>query len=96
MKLRTALVAATVLAAPAVAMAQPVTGPYISLGVGADIFDSQKINNIVTSDWLTLQHEKASFGRIRRPTPDILGSGAVGWGLGNGFRVRIARAMYTP
>jgi outer membrane protein OmpA-like peptidoglycan-associated protein len=85
MKLRTALVAATVLAAPAAAIAQPVTGPYVSLGVGANIFDSQKIDQVSIPG---LGEYKQNFGKVRTDA-DIIGDGAVGWGFGNGFRVEL-------
>ena len=43
MKLRSALLMASILALPAAAIAQPVTGPYVSLGVGANIFQDQTV-----------------------------------------------------
>ncbi len=86
MKLRTALMAATVMAAPAAAIAQPVTGPYVSLGAGANIFQNQDIKNFnipalgVTSP--------GGNGHISTDA-DIIGTGAVGYGLGNGLRIEL-------
>jgi outer membrane protein OmpA-like peptidoglycan-associated protein len=85
MKLRTALVAATVLAAPAMAFAQPITGPYVDLGVGANIFNSQKVKQVAVP---VGGEFNGNFGKIETDA-DIIGSGAVGWGFGNGFRVEI-------
>ena len=83
MKLRTALLAASILAAPAAALAQPVTGPYVSLGTGATIFDSQKIKD------LTIDGQNyGGFGKIRTDA-DLYESGAIGYGLGNGLRIEI-------
>jgi outer membrane protein OmpA-like peptidoglycan-associated protein len=87
MKLRTALVAATMLAAPAVAFAQPITGPYVSLGVGANIYDTQKLSSITTPDGARYKVD-GSLGQLKTDA-DIIGGGAVGWGFGNGFRVEV-------
>jgi outer membrane protein OmpA-like peptidoglycan-associated protein len=85
MKFRIALLAATVLAAPVVmshaANAQPVTGPYVSLGAGYNMESSQKAKNLVGS---------ASPNTARIYTHngyDV--TGAVGYGLGNGWRVEL-------
>jgi OOP family OmpA-OmpF porin len=85
MKLRTALLAATVLAAPAAAIAQPVTGPYVSLGAGANIFQNQ---NIKGYDIPALGVAGSSGGHISTDA-DIIGTGAVGYGLGNGLRIEL-------
>jgi outer membrane protein OmpA-like peptidoglycan-associated protein len=85
MKLRTVLVAATILAAPAAAIAQPVTGPYVDLGLGANIFNSQKIKNVAVPAGGQFS---GNFGKIETDA-DIIGSGAVGWGFGNGFRLEV-------
>jgi outer membrane protein OmpA-like peptidoglycan-associated protein len=85
MKLRTALVAASILTAPVAAFAQPITGPYVDLGVGANIFSSQKVKQVsvpVGGEF------SGDFGKIETDA-DIIGSGAVGWGFGNGFRVEV-------
>ena len=87
MKLRTTLLAATIIAAPALvpaaAMAQPVTGPYVSLGLGYNIMGSRKVKSIstpygdFTSGARTLFHN------------GFTGEASVGYGFGNGFRVEL-------
>jgi outer membrane protein OmpA-like peptidoglycan-associated protein len=83
MKLRNALLAASILAAPAAAFAQPVTGPYVSLGTGATIFDSQKIKDLNIGGTAV-----GGFGDIKTDA-DLYESGAIGYGLGNGLRVEL-------
>lgn len=84
MKLRLALAAATCLALPVMAHAQPVTGPYVSLGAGTSILNSANY---------TLDGYNASFnaqytGRYQfRPSAAFEGS--VGYGIGNGFRSEV-------
>jgi outer membrane protein OmpA-like peptidoglycan-associated protein len=87
MKFRYALLAATVLAAPFAlshaANAQPVTGPYVSLGAGYNMESSQKAKNLV-------EHGRVSSNTARIYTNngyDV--TGAVGYGLGNGWRAEL-------
>ncbi len=87
MKFRYALLAATVLAAPVAfshaASAQPVTGPYVSLGAGYSMESSQKAKDIYVNG-----HGTGQTARIfANGGYDI--TGAVGYGLGNGFRAEI-------
>ncbi|MGH7044031.1 MAG: OmpA family protein [Acetobacteraceae bacterium] len=85
MNLRTALMAATVLAAPvlvgAVAQAQPVTGPYVSLGAGVNL----------------KQNLDVSSGRGGSLQSDVGPAfvGALGYGFGNGFRVELGGNYYN-
>src|SRR3984957_10426984 len=81
MKLRSALMASAMLALPlAAANAQPVNGPYISLGVGANIMQKEPITQ---------------SGRIHLNDTNLqtnLGgaaSVAAGWGFGNGIRAEL-------
>ena len=87
MKLRNALLVATMFAAPAVALAQPVTGPYISLGAGGNYIQDQNLNR------LSIEGVGTSYGTYNnghiRTDANVLGSGAVGYGLGNGFRIEL-------
>ena len=85
MKLRTALLAATVMAAPAAAIAQPVTGPYVSLGAGANIMQNQNVKDFSVP---ALGVSGAYGGHISTDA-DIIGEGALGYGLGNGLRVEL-------
>jgi outer membrane protein OmpA-like peptidoglycan-associated protein len=82
MKFRYALLAATVLAAPVAfshaANAQPVTGPYVSLGAGYNMASSQKAKNTSTPD---------SSRIFTNNGYDV--TGAVGYGFGNGFRAEL-------
>ena len=76
MTLRGALLAATMLAAPFAANAQPVTGLYVGLGAGVNL----------------MQHENAAVpgnsGELKSQVgPAVVGS--VGWGFGNGFRAEL-------
>jgi len=87
MSFRATLLAATILAAPLVlphaAQAQPVTGPYVNLGAGYDIESTTKAKNL-TLDGVGVPGKE-----------DILNNngyaldGAIGYGLGDGFRVEI-------
>jgi outer membrane protein OmpA-like peptidoglycan-associated protein len=83
MKLRLALAAATCLALPLAAHAQPVTGPYISLEAGTSI-----ANPINVDSRLTGVSGKALFKN------SYAGAGSVGYGFGDGFRVEIAGNFY--
>jgi len=74
MNFRTALVAATLLALPAAAMAQPVDGTYIGAGVGLNDLASEKVKSPAGNPSF-----KASTG--------FIGLARVGYGLGNGLRV---------
>jgi outer membrane protein OmpA-like peptidoglycan-associated protein len=91
MKLRTALLSATVLAAPFVvpmaAKAQPISGLYVGAGAGVNYRQQQdiskeSINGVATTG--------LSGGTLNRHS-DIgaVGLGSVGWGLGNGLRFEI-------
>ena len=75
------------LAAPALlahtAAAQPVTGPYVSLGGGYTTEDQQKAKNIYING--VEQPYEARIG-IKN---GFTGNGAIGYGFGNGFRVEI-------
>ena len=97
MKFRLLLAAATCLALPLAAHAQPVTGPYIGLEAGATIANPVD-NNLTATDryayrrgnkWLYL--DSYSYGVVGKI---LLRAGAaevasVGYGFGNGFRVQL-------
>jgi outer membrane protein OmpA-like peptidoglycan-associated protein/outer membrane protein W len=88
MKLRNALLVATMFAAPAAALAQPVTGPYISLGVGATYLDRQDLNQVNIPALGAFSYGSATNGHIKTDV-DVMGSAAFGYGLGNGFRLEL-------
>lgn len=86
MKLRTALLAATVMAAPVIAQAQPVTGLYVGGGLGYNILNNQKITATALGTSGSA-HVKFNGG--------FVGLGSVGWGFGNGLRAEIEGDYYT-
>jgi outer membrane protein OmpA-like peptidoglycan-associated protein len=88
MKLRNALLVATMFAAPAVAMAQPVTGPYVSLGVGATYLEDQDLKQVNVPALGAYSYGTYNNGHIRTDT-DVMGTGSIGYGLGNGFRIEV-------
>ncbi|MEN0075239.1 MAG: OmpA family protein [Paracraurococcus sp.] len=90
MTLRKALLAATVLALPVAAQAQPVSGLYVGAGVGANWkFDSE--GSYSRSRISTLGAPTATVagqGRINTET-GWAALGSLGWGFGNGLRVEV-------
>jgi outer membrane protein OmpA-like peptidoglycan-associated protein len=80
MKFRNALVAATILALPLAAKAQPVTGLYVGAGAGVNIMHDE--NARVTAPGIT------GSGHLQtRVGPAVAIS--LGYGLGNGLRAEI-------
>jgi OmpA-OmpF porin, OOP family len=84
MKLRSALMAATVLAVPAIALptlakAQPISGLYVGAGAGYDYQSSQKLNYAPGGLGGSRAYYKGS----------VSGTGSVGYGLGNGLRFEL-------
>ena len=51
MQLRSALLAATVLATPFAASAQPVTGLYVGAGAGVNIMPQEQVKNLHSRHW---------------------------------------------
>ena len=78
--LRTALLAATILAVPAIGMAQPIQGLYIGAGAGGNYLQQERAQ---ASPGLGLGPKRLST--------DIggVGVGSIGWGFGNGLRVEV-------
>jgi opacity protein-like surface antigen len=67
-------------ALPALAQAQPVSGPYVSLGVGADFLQDQTVQPY------------GGLGPTNRDfslDPGPAGNGSVGYGFGNGLRLEV-------
>ncbi len=83
MKLRLALAAATCLVLPLAAHAQPVTGPYVSLGLGTTIQNPLNVRSNTTG---------ASGKALFRDS--YSGDAAVGYGFGDGFRVELSGNYY--
>ncbi len=88
MKLRNALLTATMFAAPAAAFAQPVTGPYISLGAGGTYTQDQNLTVVNVPALGAYSYGTANNGHIR-VDGNVIGSGAIGYGLGNGLRIEL-------
>jgi outer membrane protein OmpA-like peptidoglycan-associated protein len=82
MKLRLALAAATCLALPLAAHAQPVTGPYVSLEAGTSILNPVNYS--------------FSGGRTGKllSRPSYAGVASLGYGFGDGFRVQLDGNLY--
>lgn len=83
MKLRNALLAATVMALPAMtlpgtAQAQPVTGLYIAGGAGANFQHNFRLSEPVFNPNGSASSEVG-----------FVGLGSIGWGFGNGLRVEL-------
>jgi OOP family OmpA-OmpF porin len=85
MNFRNALVAATILALPVAAQAQPLSGWYIAGGAGANLMldENVKVNSVGGSG---SGHFKSTVG----PALDL----SVGYGLGNGLRAEV-EGLYT-
>nr|WP_294509756.1 OmpA family protein [uncultured Rhodopila sp.] len=86
MNFRNALVAATILALPLAANAQPVTGLYVGGGVGPDFQLNTQVKNLqlgagAFNGLSTSGKEKYSTG--------FAGLGSVGFGFGNGLRAEV-------
>lgn len=80
MMLRNALLAATILAMPVAAMAQPVSGLYVAGGIGGNYL--MDTNAKVTSPALN------GSGKITNKG-GLVGVASVGYGLGNGLRIEL-------
>ena len=78
MMLRNALLAATILALPVAAQAQPVTGLYVAGGIGGNYLMDTKTKLNGTTD----------VGKLRNKG-GFVGVGSVGYGLGNGLRIEL-------
>jgi OmpA-OmpF porin, OOP family len=95
MRLRTALLATTLIAsAPVAAMADTITGPYISLGAGYDLQMTEGVHYSPTGfaggepDGVGSPFGGASKARLAFKD-GVTGFGTVGYGLGNGIRVEL-------
>ena len=92
MKLRSALLVATVLAAPVVARAEAISGIYIGAGAGVNFLQQEKISKIA---YPALGVVVDSAGRNSRNgskatfSTGIATVASVGYGLGNGLRFEV-------
>ncbi len=87
MKLRSALLAATVLAAPVAAKAQPVSGVYIGLGAGFNYLMDENIKSTsITVNGVTFTNPSTGKAKFHG---GFVGLGSLGFGFGNGLRAEI-------
>jgi outer membrane protein OmpA-like peptidoglycan-associated protein len=84
MKLRNLLLAATVLAVPVAAKAQPVSGLYVGAGVGYNYLQPDKAQYFDVNGKNT-----APYSSKIRDNGGPVGLASVGFGLGNGLRLEI-------
>jgi OOP family OmpA-OmpF porin len=85
MKLRSALLAATVLATPFAASAQPVTGLYVGLGAGVNITTGEDIRKASLPGLTPTVNTVGTF----KGSTGFAGVVSVGWGFGNGLRAEV-------
>ena len=92
MKLRSALLAATVLAAPIAAKAEAISGLYIGAGAGANWLQDEKVQSVgfpqAGIPQTTLNARGLSSTKIGTDT-GFVGLGSIGYGFGNGLRVEV-------
>ena len=81
MKFRMMLLAATVIAVPLAASAQPITGLYVAGEGGYGLLVRQKVNGLDTP--------KSSTEGWLQTNGGAEGLGSLGWGFGNGLRVEV-------
>ncbi|MCH4090284.1 OmpA family protein [Acetobacter sp.] len=83
MRLRSALLATTLMAAaPVAASATTITGPYVNIGGGYDLTQTQH-----ASTWDP--GSQSTVSSKYRHQNGFTGFGAFGWGFGNGLRVEV-------
>jgi outer membrane protein OmpA-like peptidoglycan-associated protein len=80
MRLRSALLAATVLAVPVAVKAQPVSGLYVGAGAGG---------NMITDEYERHSAGLGTVGKTLQFNPGFAGEAEIGYGLGNGLRVEL-------
>ena len=89
MKLRSALLAATVMVAPVAAVADPINGLYIGAGAGANYLQDLTIKSI-TYPQQPIPPRTGSFpGSNVTSSLGFIGVGSIGYGLGNGLRFEV-------
>ncbi len=88
MKLRNALLAATMMAAPVAVSAQPVTGLYIGAGAGGNLLQNETVHSLSGGPRNLGKGSNLKFD----VGPVVIGS--VGYGLGNGLRFELQGAYY--
>ena len=88
MKLRSALLAATVLAAPVAAKAEAVSGVYIGAGAGVNFMQNQHIKSLKFPQQQGIGTQAGRSSDVEMD-PGFAGMVSVGYGLGNGLRLEL-------
>jgi len=88
MQLRSALLAATILATPFAASAQPVTGLYVGAGAGVNITQKENISGATLGRGALAGTFLSTNGNVAGST-GFAGLVNVGWGFGNGLRAEL-------
>jgi len=91
MKLRSALLAATVLAAPVTAKAEAISGLYIGAGAGANFLQDENIKSVSFPNVGIPRTNLRSGGLQTKAQFDtgFVGVVSVGYGIGNGLRFEV-------
>jgi len=91
MKLRSALLAATVLAAPVAAKAEAISGLYIGAGAGANFLQDENIKSVAFPNVGIPPTNLRSGGLQTKARFDtgFVGVVSVGYGIGNGLRFEL-------
>ncbi len=92
MKLRSTLLAATVLAAPIAAKAEAISGLYIGAGAGANFLQDEKVKSVGFPQAgipQTNLNARGSSGTKIKTNTGFVGLASIGYGFGNGLRVEV-------
>jgi len=89
MKLRSALLIATFLSAPVMAMAQPVSGLYVAGGVGINFLLQTNAKLRESTPVVGGGNAYSTQTGNIRSNGGMAGVGSIGWGFGNGLRTEL-------
>ncbi len=88
MKLRSALLVATVLAAPVVAKAEAINGLYVGAGAGVNFLQRENLNRASVPAAAFFPNNLSTNRRIGF-SPGVAAVASIGYGIGNGLRFEI-------
>ena len=89
MQIRSALLAATVLATPIAANAQPVYGLYVGAGAGINATQQTNVNGVTLGIPATVLGGTLTTNGNVDGSIGFAGVASVGWGFGNGLRLEL-------
>src|SRR3954466_6005197 len=89
MRLRSALLVATVLAVPLAAKAQPIDGLYVGAGAGVNLKQTQAWDSFSANVGPLDPANTGGLGLKQKYNPGFVALGSVGYGLGNGLRFEV-------